>query len=159
MEQRGSSRVTGIHHIGVTVNDAEKAVAEWKEAFGFEGRVVDLPDNGMRIGVVRVAEVTFFLNEYLDPDRKVQNTEGLELPVEFSGHVVVNRTGEGISHIALETTDIESLIEKAKKAGMRFTWEEPKEALEGVCNHLVADDAHLPLEFMQAIVGKKNPLE
>jgi 4-hydroxyphenylpyruvate dioxygenase-like putative hemolysin len=152
-------KVTRLHHIGVTVKDAEKAVEEWKKAFGFEGRVVDIPQNDMKIGVVEIAGVTFFLNEYLDPERRAQNVEGLKLPVTFTGHRVVNELGEGISHIALETTDIEHMMEKAKAAGLEFRWEKAHDALEGVCNHLIPEDAHLPLEFMQPVEGKENPLE
>jgi catechol-2,3-dioxygenase len=47
MMQKAKSKVTRIHHIGVTVNDAQKAVAEWKEAFGFAGKVVDIPENNI----------------------------------------------------------------------------------------------------------------
>ena len=152
-------KVTRLHHIGVTVKNAEEAVKEWREAFGFEGRVVDIPENKMKIGVVEIAGVTFFLNEYLDPERQARNVEGLELPVNFSGHRVVNALGEGISHIALETTDIDYMMEKARAAGLNFRWEEAYDSLEGVCNHLVPEDAHLPLEFMQPIEGRENPLE
>ena len=151
--------VTRIHHIGVTVNDAQKAVDEWREAFGFEGKVVDIPKNKMRIGVVKVAGVTFFLNEYLDPDRKASLTEGLEIPVNFSGHRVVNAVGEGISHVAFEVTDLAAITDKAKAAGMRLKMEEPRDSLEGICNFIVPEDARIPLEFMQPVEGRKNPLE
>ena len=70
MVKKGKHKLTRVHHIGVTVRDAQKAVDEWAEAFGFEGKVVDIPENNMKIGVVEVVGVTFFLNEYCDPDRK-----------------------------------------------------------------------------------------
>ena len=159
MAQKETSKVTRIHHIGITVNDAQKAVEEWREAFGFEGKVVDMPENNLRIGVVKVAGVAFFLNEYTDPARKDKLTQGLELPVTFSGHRIVNEAGEGISHIAFETTDLDHMVEKAKKAGMRAMLEEPRDALEGICNFIVPEDAHIPMEFMQPIEGRKNPLE
>jgi len=86
MMQKAKSKVTRIHHIGVTVNDAQRAVAEWKEAFGFAGKVVDIPEDNIKIGVVEVVGVAFFLKEYTDPTRKAQVVQGLELPVTFSGH-------------------------------------------------------------------------
>jgi len=159
MAEGDAFEVTRIHHIGVTVNDAQKAVNEWREAFGFEGRVVDVPQTNLRIGIVKVAGVTFFLNQYMDPVRKAALTEGLELPVEFSGHRVVNAVGEGISHIAFEVTDLAEITDKAKAAGMRFKSEEPRDALEGICNFLVPEDARIPLEFMQPVEGRVNPLE
>ena len=159
MAQEETCKVTRIHHIGVTVNDAQKAVQEWKEAFGFEGKVVDIPQNNMRIGVVKVVGVTFFLNEYTDPDRKAKLTEGLEVPVTFSGHRIVNEAGEGVSHIAFETTDLAYIVDRAQQAGMRVKLEEPRDSLEGICNFIVPEDAHIPLEFMQPVEGRENPLE
>ena len=159
MARNEASKVTRIHHIGITVNDAQKAVEEWREAFGFEGKVVDLPDKNIRIGVVKVAGVTFFLNEHTDPARKAELTQGLELPVTFSGHGIVNEVGEGISHLAFETTDLDYMMEKAKKAGMKVMLEKPRDALEGICNFIVSEDAHIPIEFMQPVEGRKNPLE
>lgn len=159
MTQENANKVTRIHHIGVTVNDAQKAVDDWKDAFGFEGRVVDVPENNLRIGVVNVAGVTFLLNEYTHPDRRAQAIQGLELPVTFSGHRIVSEVGEGISHIAFETTDLDHMCQKAESAGMRLKFEEPRDALEGICNFIVPEDAHIPLEFMQPVEGRKNPLE
>ena len=159
MAQEEKGAVTRVHHIGVTVNDAEKAVREWQDAFGFEGKVVDIPQNNLKIGVVKVAGVTFFLNEYTDPDRKAKATEGLEVPVTFSGHSIVNAVGEGISHIAFETNDLAHIVDRAKQAGMRVKLEEPRDSLEGICNFIVPEDAHIPLEFMQPVEGRVNPLE
>ena len=159
MARNEASKVTRIHHIGVTVNDAQKTVDEWREAFGFEGKVVDIPENNMRIGVVKAVGATFFLNEYTDPARKAKLTQGLELPVTFGGHRIVNKVGEGISHIAFETTDLDYMMEKAKKAGMKVMMEKPRDSLEGVCNFIMPEDAHIPIEFMQPVEGRKNPLE
>jgi len=158
MADRETFQITRIHHIGVTVNDAQKAVEEWRQAFGFEGKVVDIPQNKMKIGVVQAAGVTFFLNEYLDPTRKASLTEGLEFPVNFSGHQVVNAAGEGVSHIAFETTNLAATMESAKESGLRLKMEEPRDALEGICNFIVAEDAHIPMEFMQPVEGRENPL-
>ena len=159
MARNEASKVTRIHHIGITVNDAQKAVEDWKEAFGFEGKVVDMPEMNGRIGVVKVAGVTFFFNEHFDPARKAKDIEGLELPVTLSGHTIVNEAGEGISHLAFETTDLDYVMEKAKKAGMKVMLEEPRDALEGICNFIVSEDAHIPIEFMQPVEGRENPLE
>jgi hypothetical protein len=51
------------------------------------------------------------------------------------------------------------MLDRAKNAGMRVRFEEHRDALEGVCNFIVPEDAHLPLEFMQAVEGRVNPLE
>lgn len=151
-------RITGIHHIGVTVNDADRTVKMWAEALGVDGKVVDVPQNDLRIGIIRVAGITFFFNEYTSEARQTSAVGDLELPVTYSGHRIVNQVGEGISHIALETTDLDSQLAQAKQAGMAVLHAENKDALEGVCNFLSPEDAGLPLEFMQAIEGRENPL-
>ena len=154
-----STRITRIHHIGVSVNDAHKAVEEWKQAFGIEGKVVDDPAHDLKIGVVEVGGVRFLLNERTDPVRKAAQSEHLELPVEFSGHRVVSTLGEGISHIALETTDLAATLEGVKEAGMRVLNDEPKDALEGICSFIAPEDARFPLEFMQPVEGRKDPFD
>ena len=151
-------KVTRIHHIGVTVNNAQQAVEQWTALFDCEGKVIDIPENKLRIGVVQVAGVTFFLNEYTDPSRRATAIEGLSLPVTFSGHQVVNEAGEGISHIAFEATDLEQMLARAEAVGVRIAFEQPRNALEGICNFLDPQDAHIPLEFMQPVEGRENPL-
>jgi 4-hydroxyphenylpyruvate dioxygenase-like putative hemolysin len=152
-----SNRITRIHHIGVTVNDAQKAVEAWREAFGIEGKVVDDPAHDLKIGVVEVGGVRFLLNERTDPGRKAAQSAHLDLPVEFSGHRIVNSVGEGISHIALETTDLAVTLDGVRKAGMHVLNDEPKDALEGICSFVAPEDARFPLEFMQAVEGREDP--
>ena len=113
---------------------------------------------GLPLGVVEVVGVTFFLNEYTDPDRKVKAAEGLDLPVHFSGHVIVNSFGEGISHISFETTDLDYMMQQAEDAGMEAKFGVHRDALEGVCNFIQPNDARIPIEFMQAVEGRDNPL-
>jgi len=151
-------KVTRVHHIGVTVNDAEKTVEKWKELMDCDGKVVDIPENGLKIGVLEVADVTFFFNEITDPDKK-DSAEELELPVVFGGHQIVNKSGEGITHIAFESTDLDYHVNKAKELGFNPLREEGKDSLEGICNFIDPNDATLPLEFMQPVEGKDNPLE
>jgi catechol 2,3-dioxygenase-like lactoylglutathione lyase family enzyme len=151
-------QIGGIHHIGVTVNDASHTVDVWARAFGAEGKVVDIPENEMKIGVVHLAGVTFFFNEYTSEARRNAAIKGVKAPVTYSGHRIVNRYGEGISHIALETKDLADQLDHARAVGLNILYEENKDALEGVCNFISPEDVGLPLEFMQAVKARKNPL-
>lgn len=151
-------QITGIHHIGVTVNDATRVVDTWSKALGVAGKVVDVPENDLKIGIIRVAGITFFFNEYTSEARQLAAIEGITPPVTYSGHRVVNRQGEGISHIALETTDLDGQLDMARAAGMTVLHDTNKDALEGICNFISPEDAGLPLEFMQAVEGRENPL-
>jgi catechol 2,3-dioxygenase-like lactoylglutathione lyase family enzyme len=152
-------KVTRIHHIGVTVNDAAATLQAWEQLLDCKGKVVDIPENKMKIGVLHVAGVTFFFNEYTDPSKKAKTVDGLELPVEFSGHRIVNRNGEGISHIAFETSNLDYHIGKARDGGMGIKLDHHRDALEGICNFINPEDVALPLEFMMPVEGRKNPLE
>ncbi|MBS3788635.1 VOC family protein [Candidatus Bipolaricaulota bacterium] len=157
-----NGEVTRVHHIGVTVEDAQQTIDDWTEMLDCKGKVVDIPENDLRIGVLEVAGVTFFFNEITDPDKKessLQELEDVDLPFDFSGHTIINSKGEGISHIALETTDLDYHVNKAEQAGLEVQREEHKDSLEGKCNFIDPEDATLPLEFMQPVEGRENPLE
>jgi hypothetical protein len=41
---------------------------------------------------------------------------------------------------------------------MRAKFDVNRDALEGVCNFIEPDDARIPIEFMQAVEGRENPL-
>ena len=74
-----SGRTVGIHHIGVTVSDAKATLNAWESLLDCKGKVVDIPENKMKIGVLHVAGVTFFFNEYTASSKKAKTVEELEL--------------------------------------------------------------------------------
>jgi len=152
-------KVTRVHHIGVTVNDATATLHAWESLLDCQGKVVDIPENKLKIGVLHIAGVTFFFNESTDPVKKGKAAETLKLPVELGGHQIVNKKGEGISHIAFETTNLDYQVGKAREVGMAVILNQHKDALEGVCNFIDPEDVALPLEFMMPVEGRKNPLE
>ena len=151
-------QITGIHHIGVTVNDATRVVDTWSKALGVAGKVVDVPENDLKIGIIRVAGGTFFFNEYTREGRQPVAIGGITPPGTPRGHRGVNRQGEGISRIAREATDLDGQLDMARAAGMTVLHDTNKDALEGICNFISPEDAGLPLEFMQAVEGRENPL-
>jgi len=69
-----------VHHIGVTVHDAEKVVDLWSKLLDCEARVVHLKEKQLKIGVVRVAGVTFFFNEVTEPSKKAQIKQSVTCP-------------------------------------------------------------------------------
>jgi len=154
----GKGSITKVHHIGVTVNDAPKTLAAWEAMFEVKGKVVDIRED-FRIGVLTVAGVTFFFNEIRDSERRAKAVESLNVPIMFGGHQIVTEHGEGISHIAFETTDLDYHLDRARSAGLRVERETHKDSLEGMCNFIDPDDVSLPLEFMMPVEGRKNPLE
>jgi hypothetical protein len=92
------------------------------------------------------------------PERKAKAVEGLDLPVYFSGHDIINFRGEGISHISFETTGLDYMMQQPEDAGMKAKFDLHRDALEGVCYLVQPNDARIPIEFMQAVEGRGNSL-
>ena len=139
------------------MNDAPKTLAAWEAMFEVKGKVVDIRED-FRIGVIEVAGVTFFFNEVRDLERRAKAIEGLNVPITFGGHQIVTKDGEGISHVAFETTDLDYHLDRARGAGLKVERETHKDSLEGMCNFIDPEDAALPLEFMMPVEGRENPL-
>jgi len=153
-----NGRATRVHHIGVTVKDVEETMRAWEMLFDTKGKIVQVTEH-FRIGVFHVAGVTFFFNENTDPSKPDDVARGFEVPVIFGGHQIVNEQGEGITHIAFETTDLDYHVDKARAAGMGVKHDVHKDSLEGMCNFIDPNKVSLPLEFMMPVEGRENPLE
>jgi len=149
---------TRVHHIGVNVKNVEETMSAWEMLFDTKGKIVQVTEH-FRIGVLNVAGVTFFFNENTDPERKADLPAGLTAPVIFGGHQIVNEHGEGITHIAFESTNLDYHIGKARDAGMDIKHDTHKDSLEGMCNFIDPNKVSLPLEFMMPVEGRENPLE
>ena len=147
-------KATRVHHIGVNVKNVEETMSAWEMLFDTKGKIVQVTEH-FRIGVLNVAGVTFFFNENTDPEKKAD----LAGPVVFGGHQIINERGEGITHIAFESTNLDYHIGKAKDAGMSVTHDPHKDSLEGICNFIDPNKVALPLEFMMPVEGRHNPLE
>lgn len=148
-----------VHHIGVTVDDAERVVDLWSKLLDCEARVVHLKEKQLKIGVVRVAGVTFFFNEVTDPSKKAQVKQSVAAPIVFGGHKIINSKTEGITHISFEVEQLDSSLRHARDLGVNILLDDNRDALEGICNFLDPEQVALPLEFMQPVEGRQNPLE
>ena len=74
-----SGRTVGIHHIGVTVNDAKATLNAWESLLDCKRKVVDIPENNIKIGILHVAGSRSFVTSYTDSSKKAKTVEGLEL--------------------------------------------------------------------------------
>jgi len=103
--------------------------------------------------------VTFFFNEVTEPSKKAQIKQSVTAPIVFGGHKIINSKVEGITHISFEVEQLDAALEHARELGVDVLLEDNRDALEGVCNFLDPEQVALPLEFMQPVEGRKNPLE
>jgi methylmalonyl-CoA epimerase len=110
-----------IDHIGIVVQDLEKAIATYEKALGVQGVREVLPDRHLEIAFFPVGE------------------SRIELITPTSDESAVTRflekRGEGIHHIAYRVVDIVDALEQAERAGLRLI---DKQARPGAHGTLVA---------------------
>jgi methylmalonyl-CoA epimerase len=119
---------SGIHHLGVAVNDLDEAVATYSRLFGaeVEHRAV-VTEQGVEAAAVLVGSGRV---ELLAP-------LGAETPV---GRFLANR-GPGMHHVAYEVSDVRSALDSLAAEGAELVDEEPREGLFGLQVAFVHPDA------------------
>jgi methylmalonyl-CoA/ethylmalonyl-CoA epimerase len=112
-------RASGIHHLGVAVEDLEEALATYERLFGAEVEhraTVDVQGVravSLRIGAGRV--------ELLEP-------LGEDTPV---GRFIAKR-GPGMHHVAYEVADVRATLAELADAGADLIDDVPREGLFGL---------------------------
>ena len=132
--------MTGIHHVGVAVDELDGAIETYSRLFGaeLEHRGV-LSDQGVEAASLRVGAGRIELLAALDPDTPV-------------GKFLAKR-GPGMHHVAFEVADVAAELERLRRDGVQLIDEEPRrglfglqvafvhpEATGGVLAELVADE-------------------
>ncbi|HWH54380.1 MAG TPA: methylmalonyl-CoA epimerase [Gaiellaceae bacterium] len=129
----------GIHHLGVAVEDLDRAVTTYERVFGarLEHRET-VPDQGVEAASMRVGDGRVELLASL----------GEETPV---GKFLAKR-GPGMHHVAFEVDDVRGAVGELAGKGVELVDEQPRQglfglqvaflhpdALDGVLAELVAD--------------------
>ena len=111
-------RVSGIHHLGVAVNDLEEAIATYERLFGatVEERGA-LEEQGVVAASLLVGESRV---ELLAPT-------GEDTPV---GRFLARR-GPGMHHVALASSDLEGTLRALEADGAELIDEHPRRGLFG----------------------------
>ena len=120
--------VTGIHHLGVAVEDLEGAIATYERLVG--GRVERrdrLEEQGVEAAAMLVGEGRVELLASL----------GAETPV---GRFLIRR-GPGMHHVAYEVEDLPGELERLAAQGVELIDAEPRRGLYGLQVAFVHPDA------------------
>lgn len=105
--------ITGVNHIGIAVSSIDEVLKVFRDSIGFKV-VLEEKDEG------RGFRTTFITTgntkiEFLQPT----NPEN-----DFAKYI--ERRGEGVHHLALETNDIEADIEALKQKGIQPAGDKPR---------------------------------
>ncbi len=112
--------VTAIDHVGLAVQDLDKAIAFYQDAFGMELVHEDVnEEQGVREAMMAVG----------DSGSCIQ----LLAPLKEDSPIgkFLARNGEGIQQVAYRVDDIEKAADELRDAGVRLLYEAPKRGTAG----------------------------
>jgi methylmalonyl-CoA epimerase len=119
---------TGIHHLGVAVDDLDQAVATYERLFGAELEHREtVADQGVEAASMRVGEGRVELLASLGPDTPV-------------GRFLAKR-GPGMHHVAFAVEDVGGELERLAGEGAELIDERPRVGLFGLEVAFVHPDA------------------
>ena len=106
-----------INHIGIAVNSIEDAVKLYTEVLGLEVKGIEIvEEQKARTAIIPVGETKIELIESTDPEGAIARH--------------IERRGEGLHHLALEVSDIQSALEILKEKGIPLVDEKPRTGVE-----------------------------
>jgi len=107
-----------IHHLGIAVNDLEKAASVLKDAFNLEvSGVEEVPSQQVKVAFVPIGETRLELLQPTSEDSAVAK--------------FLAKRGEGFHHVAFETDAIEDALKLAENQGLRLIDKEPRPGAHG----------------------------
>ncbi len=112
------SRITKINHLAVAVNDIEVSLSFWRDALGLElVELRDVPAESAQIAFLPVGGTEIELV------RPTTDDSGLAKYIE--------KRGQGMHHLCLETDDIEVMMKQLKEKGIQLINESPRKGADG----------------------------
>ena len=118
----------GIHHLGVAVEDLDKALATYERLFGAELEHREtVPEQGIEAAAVRVGSGRVELLAALEEDTPV-------------GRFLAKR-GPGMHHVAYEVADVRASLASLAREGAELIDQEPRQGLFGLQVAFVHPDA------------------
>ena len=106
-------KVKHIDHIGIAVKDMEQAGKFYRDILGLEIEGTEnVADQKVNVAFLPITDSELELLESTDPEGPVAK--------------YINKSGEGIQHIAFRVENIEEALEELKSKGIRLIDEEPR---------------------------------
>ena len=106
-----------INHIGIAVNSIEDAVKLYTDVLGLKVKDIEIvAEQKVKTAIIPVGETKIELLESTDPEGPIARH--------------IERRGEGLHHLALEVSDVQSTLETLKKKGIPLVDEKPRTGVE-----------------------------
>jgi lactoylglutathione lyase/methylmalonyl-CoA/ethylmalonyl-CoA epimerase len=106
-----------INHIGIAVNSIEDAMKLYTEVLGLEVKGIEIVvEQKAKTVIIPVGDTKIELIESTSPDGAIAKH--------------IEKRGEGLHHIALEVSDIQSALEALKEKGVLLVDEQPRTGVE-----------------------------
>jgi methylmalonyl-CoA/ethylmalonyl-CoA epimerase len=107
-----------VHHIGIAVNSLKESVPVFEKMLGVKAHVQVAPDKTVKEASFKIGDgVEIGLIEPASPDSAVAK--------------FLEKHGEGLHHIALETDNINAELKNMEKKGFQLIDKEGREGLAG----------------------------
>lgn len=105
-------RIKSINHVAIVVEDIEKSLGFWRDAFGLElDHVEDVPSQNSLVAFLPIGESEIEL---------VQPTNS-----EAGIAKYLEKRGEGMHHLCIQVEGIEEVLQSLKEKGIRLIDETP----------------------------------
>jgi len=96
-----------IDHIAIAVNDVESAVKQYREAFGVTAVEFEtIETEGVKVAILHLSNGRIELMQPTNDNSPIKK--------------FLEKKGEGLHHMALETDDIESEVTRMEGCGIQF---------------------------------------
>lgn len=106
-------KLTNIDHIGIAVNDIEKALEFWQTQLGIELHGVEtVEEQKVKTAFLPVDDTEIELLQATDPESPVAK--------------FIEKKGEGVHHIAIRVDNLEETLAQMKARGVRLIDEKPR---------------------------------
>jgi len=96
-----------IDHIAIAVNDVESAVKQYREAFGVtDVEFENIETEGVKVAILHLSNGRIELMQPTNDNSPIKK--------------FLEKKGEGMHHLALETDDIEGEVTRMEGCGIQF---------------------------------------
>ncbi len=129
---------TRINHLGIAVSDLEVAAKIYQTMGLTVDRVIDVPEQQVRVAFIPIGESTIELVQPTAPNSPVAK--------------FLESKGEGLHHLALQVDDIQAALGELKEQSVQLIDQAPRQGAEGQIAFLhPKSTARVLIELVQAV--------